>query len=351
MRHAEIIGGGIGGMTAAITLARDGWGVRVSERGAGPGRSPAAIGLWPTAIKALDAIGMGEAIRAASTPQTIGDLLRPDGSVIATVDAGKLQRKTGEPVRLIPRRDLASLLVTGLAQATGEGTVRYGADVSVSDVSSGADIAIVADGVFSRSRSQLFGEAHQARYTGNTAWRGRVELAADRASETWGRGARFGITPYLDGTTNWYASAAAPEGERGDELATLRATFAGWHPPIEAILDAVPSHEIMRHDLYDLARPLDSYVAGNAALIGDAAHAMTPDLGRGACEAIIDAITLARCLREHPDVSDALAGYDEQRRRPTQRLARMSYRMSRIAQARRLVGVRDLAVRAAMKAV
>jgi 2-polyprenyl-6-methoxyphenol hydroxylase-like FAD-dependent oxidoreductase len=104
----------------------------------------------------------------------------------------------------------------------------------------------------------------------------------------------------------------------------------------------------MRHDLYDVHPPLPSYVVGRTALVGDAAHAMTPDLGRGACEALIDAVTLVRCLDSTQDVPVALRAYDRARRRPTQRLQAMAYRVGRLAHARRLTGLRDAAVRVAL---
>jgi len=208
----------------------------------------------------------------------------------------------------------------------------------------------VADGIFSRSRTALFGPAYAPRYTGNTAWRGAIALPTTEATETWGPGARFGVTPYRDGLTNWYATLARPEGERspGSELARLRQAFGDWPAPIPEILSALTERDIMRHDLYDLAPPLPTYVIDRVALIGDAAHAMTPDLGRGACEALIDAVTLSDHLTSTEDAPAALAAYDQARLRPTQRLAALSFRLSRLAGARRLRGLRDVVVRAAL---
>lgn len=336
-RRATVVGGGIGGLTAAVALRRDGWDVRVLERAEGPERTGTALGMWPTAVKALDEVGLGDALRDLSTEQAAGDLLRPDGSVIARVSSERLRRRTGEPIRVVPRPALLALLSGAV------GDVRYG---TVGSVDPDADLVVVADGTFSATRASLFGPRFAARYTGNTAWRGTAAIALDHASETWGAGARFGITGYRDGRTNWYASAAAPEGARspGAEVAVLREIYGGWHDPVPRLLDALVEDDVLRHDLYALAPPLPSYVRGNAALIGDAAHAMTPDLGRGACEAIVDAITLAACLRD----GDGLAGYDRRRRRPTQRLAAMSSRMARLAHARRLTGLRDGTLKVAL---
>jgi 2-polyprenyl-6-methoxyphenol hydroxylase-like FAD-dependent oxidoreductase len=351
MRTATIIGGGIAGTAAAVGLSRAGWRVAVHERAEGPEFSGAALGIWPAALTALDELGVGEAARALATPQGSGVLRRPDGRRIATIDAGRISRRAGDVVHLVARRDLAAVL----AGALPDGAVRFGSAVGVDDPAARrADLLVVADGVFSAGRQALLGDRFRARRTGQTAFRGRVDLATAEVSETWGAGRRVGLTPYRDGTTNWYASVdeAIPRASAG-VASWLREAFAGWHEPIGAVLAELDDEHVMRHDLYDVHPRLPTYVSGNAALVGDAAHGMTPDLGRGACEALVDAVTLSRCLAggaaaRHADLGAALARYDAVRRRPTQRLQAASYRMGRLAHATRLAGVRDVAVRAAL---
>ncbi|WP_020015353.1 FAD-dependent monooxygenase [Promicromonospora sukumoe] len=368
MPRAHIIGAGIAGTATAIGLTRAGWDVTLHERATHPEISGAALGMWPTAITALDQLGVGEAARAAATPQRAGTVRRHDGTPLATLDAEHITRHPGDHVRLIARRDLAHILGTALPA----GTIRYDRAVqgSADDVARGrvgaetggtaggsalADVVVVADGVFSAHRTALLGERYRARYTGQSALRGRVAVVTHEVSETWGPGRRFGVTPYRDGTTNWYASLDAPRGQRaaGGEVALLRELFAGWHDPIGQVLDAITEDDVMRHDLYDVHPHLPTYVAGRAVLVGDAAHGMTPDLGRGACEALVDAVTLTRCLTgaegrpRAGDVDGALARYDRLRRRPTQRLQSLARGMGRVAHARRLVGVRDLLLRVA----
>jgi len=213
----------------------------------------------------------------------------------------------------------------------------------------GHDVVVVADGIFSRGRAALFGDRYRARYTGATAWRGLADLPTGTTAETWGGGLRFGVTPHEDGTTNWFATMPAAEGGRSPdgEVAVLRARFGGWHDPIPRILDRLTESAVLRHDLYDLDPPLPTFVRGNVALIGDAAHAMTPDLGRGACEALLDGVGLASCLSGAPDVHSGLSRYDSRRRRPAQRVAALSRRMGRLAQARRFTRLRDTVVRVA----
>jgi 2-polyprenyl-6-methoxyphenol hydroxylase-like FAD-dependent oxidoreductase len=250
-------------------------------------------------------------------------------------------------VHLISRPALLGLL----ADAVAPGTVSF--DSPVTDLAAhrtGFDVVVAADGVFSRTRTAIFGVDSKARYVGATAWRGTVAGATDTVSETWGRGQRFGITPREDGRTNWYATALTPPGGRSPdgELAALRARFGDWHEGVRQVLSRLRPADILRHDLYQLAQPLPSYVDGNVVLIGDAAHAMTPDLGRGAGEALVDAVTLGHCLAGAASIAAGLAEYDNRRRRPTQRLVRLSHRVGRVAQARRFTPVRDAAVRLAL---
>lgn len=115
------------------------------------------------------------------------------------------------------------------------------------------------------------------------------------------------------------------------EYAELLRRFGSWPDPIPALLAATPVDAVLRHDLYELP-PLSSFVRGRVALLGDAAHAMTPNLGQGACQALEDALTLAHCLDGIPDVAAALRSYDLLRRPRTQAITRRSARLGAIGQ-------------------
>jgi 2-polyprenyl-6-methoxyphenol hydroxylase-like FAD-dependent oxidoreductase len=344
---AAVIGGGIGGLATAIGLQTAGWRVTVYERAAALPTTGTALGIWPSALRALDALGLGDQVRSAGRAQDSGAFLRPDGSVIATIDVTTMTRRSGDPVHLLSRPPL----LRALAGALQPDTIRFGSAVTDPRTLRDSDLVVAADGINSRIRGALFGRRHQPRYVGATAWRGTVDGDVSSVTETWGEGARFGITPQESGRTNWFAGALVPEGQHspGAEVALLRGLFGHWHPAVRRVLDQLTEATVLRHDLYDLRPPLPSYVHGNVALIGDAAHAMTPDLGRGACEALIDGVTLARQLIEAPDLGTGLAGYDRERRRPTQRLAGTARLVSRMAHARTLTPLRDLAMKTALR--
>jgi 2-polyprenyl-6-methoxyphenol hydroxylase-like FAD-dependent oxidoreductase len=345
-KRALVIGGGIGGLAAAAGLVRGGWEVRVCERAPEPSRAGTGLGIWPQAVRALDDLGLGEGFRAKARRQAPGSLYRPDGTRLATVDTGRIERRASRAVSLIPRADLLDLLHSSLP----EGTVEFSAEITgFRSVSPGYDVVIGADGISSRVRAELFGPRYGLRHAGTFAWRGVVDLDLDAGGETWDPGGKFGFVPLPGGRTNWYATRRVPEGftPPADDLTELTAQFGTWHDPIPRVLERAAGEEILAHPLYYLDPPLPSYVRENVALLGDAAHAMVPDLGQGACQALIDGLVLGECLTSSADPRDALVRYDRLRRRPSQRVAALALRVAAISYVRRFTRIRDTLVKAA----
>jgi 2-polyprenyl-6-methoxyphenol hydroxylase-like FAD-dependent oxidoreductase len=192
-----------------------------------------------------------------------------------------------------------------------------------------------ADGLRSAVRRLIWPQARGPRYAGYTAWRAvtRRPAGCDRGGETWGDGERFGYAHLPGDRVYWYATANVPEATTsGDgELAELNRRFGAWHDPIPALVHASLEASVLRHDIYELSN-LDQFAGGRVALLGDAAHAMTPNLGQGACQAMEDAATLAAVLDRETSIPDALARYDRLRRPRTQRIVRQSRQMGAIGQ-------------------
>jgi 2-polyprenyl-6-methoxyphenol hydroxylase-like FAD-dependent oxidoreductase len=179
------------------------------------------------------------------------------------------------------------------------------------------------------------------RYAGYTSWRGVTPVPVDVAGvagETWGPGHRFGILPLRDGRVYWFAVANLPPDAQLDGHAEVLRRFGGWHLPIPALLAATAPETVLSLDIYDLTLPLPAFVVGRVALLGDAAHAMTPDVGQGAGQAIEDAVVLAAALTRG-SMSEALVRYDAERRKRTQQILKAARRTGRFAQTQGTVGV------------
>ncbi|GAA0316301.1 hypothetical protein GCM10010302_64260 [Streptomyces polychromogenes] len=390
-RHAVVAGAGIGGLTAALALHRRGWHVTVCERAPRQPVTGAGIGLAPNALRALEAIGVDAAHAAGSAVPAWMGVRDRGGRWLTRTGTAYLASRYGLAPIAVPRPAFTAALAAGLPP----GRIRYGTAVTGVDQGGGrpvvrtgsgpdlpADLVVAADGIHSPLRRAHFPAHPGLRYLGETAWRVLVnapELDVPAMSETWGRGARFGVTPLSDGRFYLYATAVLPAGTRSaDPRAELLRRFGSWHDPIPALLERVgrlDPAEILRNDLYDLAAPLPALHRGRIAWLGDAAHAMAPNLGQGGCQAIEDAVVLARLLPrgDTPDgtggegdpdsaagpagraggdgrdpVAAALAAYTAARRDRTDAVRVRARRVGRLGALRNplAAALRDLAVRA-----
>jgi 2-polyprenyl-6-methoxyphenol hydroxylase-like FAD-dependent oxidoreductase len=320
-----IIGGGIGGLTAAVAVARNGLAAEVYEQAPVLDEVGAGVGLWPNAMTALETLGLSGQVARLAVPVTRQGLRRSDGTWLMSLPEEVMAQRWGAGLVVVHRAELQQLLAaeldpsaihlgarcTGLADAGQAVTARFADGREVQ-----ADVLVGADGVHSVVRAALFGPA-RLRSRGYVTVRGitpagSVPLPADGA-ESWGRGARFGLGPTSGERIIWYATWNAAAGQHdSDTAAWLRELFGGWHDPIPAIIDATPAAGLIRNHIYD-RRPTRTWTQGRVALIGDAIHPMTPDLAQGACQAIVDGTTLAACLAASSDARAALRDYQHRR--------------------------------------
>lgn len=351
-----IIGAGIGGLSAAIAIERVGHKVTVCERAPALHEVGAGIALWPNAFLALDRIGVGKQVRDVAGPAVDALLRRRDGRVLQRLPAGEIQARYGAPFVTLHRAELQAALAVAFGherilldhelmshQSDVDGVHAIFTNGEVLE----SDMLIGADGLRSIVRSGMLKDG-PPRYRGDTAWRAVVERPPDvspdePAFETISGGLRFGATPLSLGRMQWFAGDLRPAGEADgpDVIADLLAMFGDWHNPIPQLL-AATTHSVIRTDVHDRPPPRQ-LVAGRAALIGDAAHPMGPDLGQGACLAIEDADTLATTLREARDVPAALARWEAERLRRVRKVARRVSMIGALARTRNPVveAVRD----------
>ncbi|MER7250878.1 FAD-dependent monooxygenase [Kribbella sp. NPDC000426] len=325
MSTAIVVGAGIGGVTAAVALQRCGWQVTVLERAPELGEVGAGISVWPSAVAVLEELGV-KGVEKASVQSKPAGMRKADGRWVVT--AAELGVEL--PV-MIHRAQLHDLITAEFGPAV---TVRTGYDVrTVTQDADGvtvngelhADLVVAADGIRSVVRGSLYPQYKGPRYSGFSAYRGISDLDIDDGGgETWGRGQLFGFARLIDGRFYWYGTANQPAGRTSEPT-----VFTSWHDPIPQLIAS--SEKVLQNDIYDLTLPLVPFVQGRIVLLGDAAHAMTPNLGRGACSAIEDAGALARHLQAG-ELTQALTAYDAERRPATTKLVKRSRSLGRLGQ-------------------
>lgn len=337
MRQAIIIGGGIGGITAALALRRAGIDAHVYERVAALREVGAGLGVWTNAMRVLDQLGVGDRVREIARPLRIAEVASSSGKVLARTLIHEAVGEADAANFILHRADLHNVLLealppealhldapcTAIEQDDDGVTVRFG-----NGEHARAAIAIGADGLHSVVRRQLWGE-EALRYSGQTCYRGIAPIAPPEPQlirEIQGPGLRAAICPMDDQRVYWWAAINAPADERdepGQRLSALLEAYAGWPFSLPEVIAATQG-PILRNDLVDRA-PRSTWGKGRVTLLGDAAHPMLPNLGQGACSAIEDALVLARCMLEHGTNPEALQHYERERMPRTTDFVRKSW--------------------------
>jgi salicylate hydroxylase len=331
-----VIGAGIGGLSAALTMRRAGLDVQVFEQAAELREVGAGIQISPNASRILYRLGLEEPMRRMGVrPHSILIRRWDDGRELARQPLGDAcERNFGAPYYNFHRADLLDLLsaavppgvlhmdhrCVGLTQHTDRVEVQFH-----NGATADADVVVGADGIHSTVRKAVMGP-ESPRFSGHVAYRGLVpadrvaHLGVEVAANVWwgpehhfvhyyvGAGARYhnwvALTP-----GEWRVESWTARGEVADALKE----FEGWHPQIRAIIGAVETTN--RWALYD-RDPLPRWTVGRVTLMGDAAHPMLPYMAQGAVQSIEDAAVLAKCL-EHADTRDmgaALSRYEQTRK-------------------------------------
>jgi len=345
-----IVGGGVGGLTAALCLARLGSKVSIFEQSPVLGEVGAGLQLSPNSTRVLHDLGLERALlRSAFLPKGTQFKQWDNGKVIGESMLGaSAVARYGYPYYHMHRQDFLNVLVhaveensnislhTGL-QVLGFTQNDQGANLITADATYQGDLLIGADGIHSVIRAGLWGEA-KPRFTGNIAWRALVpakrlpaDLILPMSTAWWGPEKHFVHYYVRSGELVNCVCVVEKKGweveswsERGD-YTEFKSDFTGWHSDIQQLIDHADRGSLFKWALYD-REPMAKWGKGRVTLLGDACHPTLPFMAQGAAMAIEDAAVLAGCLSGGSEISVALARYEDLRRDRTASIQRGSRR-------------------------
>ncbi|MGY6648254.1 FAD-dependent monooxygenase [Wenyingzhuangia sp. IMCC45574] len=336
----DIIGAGIGGLTLGIALKQQGIHVRIFERAKEIKEVGAGIILANNAMQVYQQLGLDAKITAkgnvvseiAITDEQLKAITR--NSLVAfeeryqsqniAIHRGVLQRilvAEFSEEELFLDHELVGINENGKQLVFANGKT-----VSTS-------VIIGADGIFSKVRELVF-QPKEIRNAKQICWRGVVsyKLPADyahMATECWGNASRFGFVQIKEGQVYWYAlKNTQSESEELQKIDTK--DFASYHPLCVDIIKKTDPNKIHTAIMKDI-KPFNDWSVDTVCLLGDAAHATTPNLGQGACQAIEDAYVLASCLEKY-SVTEAFKIYEQKRIKKAHKVVNVSWSLGKISQ-------------------
>jgi len=330
--RALIIGGGMGGLAAAIGLRDAGNDVAVFERNeVAAAERGFGIMIWPNGMRALKQLGVADAVYAAGCELNRVEFRSNTGTRLLDWNVGELGKGLGVPAVSVARaavhRALADKLgpesVTFGSWCTGVEQDEQSVTVNFRDqLPERGDFVIGADGVRSAIRGEHLGAAWPQfpPYAGYTIWHAVIENAdidipAGTFYQFLGKGSRLIAARIAPNRIYWSALGFVPQGGIGEDpsfLDTVKERFSGWADPVSALFEATRPDEVARRDIFG-GVALDRWGFGRLTLLGDAAHPMTTVLGQGGCMALEDAAVLSQSVAAEPDITRALRQYEQRR--------------------------------------
>jgi 2-polyprenyl-6-methoxyphenol hydroxylase-like FAD-dependent oxidoreductase len=347
MKKGIIIGAGMGGLTAAIALAQKGIETTVYEQASELKEVGAGIWVAPNGLKVFDKLGFAQEIVTAGKALDSISIVDLKGKPVSVIDGKKVKLKHQFTTTAISRMVLHHILISKAKMENivlGKRLKKYvqsptGVTVEFEDgTTDSASFLILADGVNSIGRAQMLGAA-PLRYAGQTCWRfvTRFNFPKEQEGnmyEIWSnkKGLRVGYSQINDKEVYLFITNYTAPGGKDNPVTIKQNLLALCHEfpdIIKQMITAVVPEKIIRNDIYDF-KPISNWTDGCVALLGDAAHATTPNLGQGACQAIEDAYVLAEELSATADIKKGLKNYQAKRMAKAQFITNTSWRFSQV---------------------
>ena len=326
-----IIGAGMGGLTTGIALKKFGHRVTIYEQAEQILPVGAAISLWSNGVKCLNYLGLTEQV--AKLGGQMNDLAYIDGlngEVMTQFSLAPLIEEVGQRPYPVSRAELQNMLM----DAFGRQDIQLGKRmVSIEDKgqhveigfqdgsTASAALLIGADGTHSMTRQYVLGKQVERRYAGYVNWNGLVEISEDLApAQQWttfvGEGKRASLMPVAEHRFYFFFDVPLPAGLENQRLeykTLLKQYFSGWCSQVQRLIDSIDEQKTNRVEIHDI-EPFNQFYKGRVVILGDAAHSTTPDIGQGGCQAMEDAVYLARALQINTlGLEDALKRYQNKR--------------------------------------
>ncbi|MFK7772259.1 MAG: FAD-dependent monooxygenase [Saprospiraceae bacterium] len=340
-----IVGAGIGGLTTAIALRQKGFEVEIFESFPKMKRMGAGIILANNAMQVFQRLGLSEIIYKNSNRISSLKLVDEKLATLTEINLKSFEKNLGTHYAAIHRGTLQELLLANFPAKNLHLGKRVKQLIEIDDkiqlffedgTSHQTNILIGADGIHSVVRKRFFPKT-KIRNAQQVCWRGITKMKLPEKfqheiNESWGNGTRFGIVPMADGAIYWFALANYKNDFRTEfNEPNLAKIFADYDPIISKIIHSTPTDQIIVNEINDL-KPIKKWYTNNVCLIGDAAHATTPNMGQGACQSIEDALALSICLEKEKDIEKAFSNFQKLRIKKANGVIKQSWQIGKIAQ-------------------
>jgi 2-polyprenyl-6-methoxyphenol hydroxylase-like FAD-dependent oxidoreductase len=347
MKKGIIIGAGIGGLTTALALMKKGIDVTIYEQSKEIKEVGAGIWIAPNGLKVFDDLGISQDILDAGKTLEKINVVDINGKPISQIDGNKIKEKHKFATVAIHRATLQKILVSCISknkivldkkfssyQQTDNSISAKFEDGTLAE----ADFLINADGIKSNARLQIQSDLN-LRYSGQTCWRfvsdfDLPEGESENMYEIWSnkKGLRIGYSKINDKQVYLYITNFEKAGGQDNTqtiVNDLLKLCSEFPPLVKKMIISTKGNGIIRNDLYDF-KPLKKWTDGKMALIGDAAHATTPDLGQGACQAIEDAYVIAQQININQNIEAGFKLFEEKRIKKATYITNTSWQFAQI---------------------